>query len=72
MHIFGFFTSPSMKQTVCHEIPLFGSKSSRWFITNWVDAEKSAFLHERDAVFSHIYYFLFILNLVELVRDVPS
>ena len=40
-----YLTSPSMKQTVFHEIPLFGSRSSRWFMMNWVEEEKSAWLN---------------------------
>ena len=61
MGFFLFFTSPSMKQTVCHEIPLFGSKSSRWFITNWVDAEKSAFFkRKRHCIFPYLLFSFYL------------
>lgn len=38
-------TSPNMKQTVLHEMPLLGSRSSKWFMMNWIEAEKSAWLN---------------------------
>ena len=40
-----YCTSPSMKHTVCQLMPRFGSRSSRWFMMNWVLALKSARLN---------------------------